>query len=78
MKLIIQIPCFNEESTLPETIKDLPRKIEGIDEIEFLIIDDGSTDRTIEVAKELGVEHIIRNKKNLGLAELSVKAWMNA
>jgi len=78
MKLIIQIPCFNEESTLPETIKDLPRKIAGIDEIEFLIIDDGSTDRTIEVAKELGVEHIIRNKKNLGLAELSVKAWMNA
>ena len=68
MKLIIQIPCFNEESTLPETIKDLPRKIEGIDEIEFLIIDDGSTDRTIEVAKELGVEHIVRNKINLGLA----------
>jgi len=68
MKLIIQIPCFNEELTLPETIKDLPREIEGIDEIEFLIIDDGSTDRTIEVAKEFGVEHIVRNKINLGLA----------
>jgi len=68
MKLIIQIPCYNEEFTLPETIADLPRNIEGIDIIEFLIIDDGSTDKTIEVAKQLGVEHIIRNKKNLGLA----------
>jgi glycosyltransferase involved in cell wall biosynthesis len=68
MKLIIQIPCFNEEHTLPQTIADLPRQIEGIDEIETLIIDDGSTDRTIEVAKELGVDHIIRNKINVGLA----------
>ena len=68
MKLIIQIPCYNEEHTLPETIADLPRVIDGIDIIEFLIIDDGSTDKTIEVAKQLGVEHIIRNKKNLGLA----------
>lgn len=68
MKLIIQIPCFNEEHTLPQTIADLPRQIEGIDEIETLIIDDGSTDRTIEVAQELGVDHIIRNKINVGLA----------
>jgi len=68
MKLIIQIPCYNEEYTLPDTIADLPKHIDGIDEIEYLIIDDGSTDRTIEVAKELGVEHIVRNKKNLGLA----------
>jgi len=68
MKLIIQIPCYNEEHTLPETIADLPRVIDGIDIIEFLIIDDGSTDKTIEVAKQLGVDHIIRNKKNLGLA----------
>lgn len=68
IKLIIQIPCFNEEHTLPETIADLPDTIKGIDVIETLIIDDGSTDRTIEVAKELGVNHIIRNTNNRGLA----------
>jgi glycosyltransferase involved in cell wall biosynthesis len=68
IKLIIQIPCFNEESTLPATIGDFPDKIDGIDIIETLIIDDGSTDRTIEVAKELGVNHIIQNTNNLGLA----------
>ncbi|CAA9892063.1 Glycosyl transferase [Candidatus Methylobacter favarea] len=68
MKLIVQIPCYNEEHTLPETIADIPRQIDGIDQVELLIIDDGSTDRTVEVAKELGVEHIIVNKQNLGLA----------
>ncbi len=68
IKLIIQIPCFNEEHTLPETIADLPDTIKGIDVIETLIIDDGSTDRTVEVAKELGVNHIIRNTNNRGLA----------
>ena len=68
VKLIIQIPCFNEEHTLPETIRDFPDTIDGIDIIETLIIDDGSTDRTIEVAKELGVNHIIRNTNNRGLA----------
>jgi len=68
MKLIIQIPCYNEEQTLPETIKALPRKIEGIDRIEVLVIDDGSTDRTLETAKELGIEHIITFKNNKGLA----------
>lgn len=68
IKLIIQIPCFNEEHTLPETIGDLPVRIEGIDVIETLIIDDGSTDRTIAVAKELGVNHIIQNTNNRGLA----------
>lgn len=68
MKLIIQIPCFNEEQTLPETIRDLPAEIEGIDSIEILIIDDGSTDRTVEIAKELNVDHIIRNTNNRGLA----------
>ncbi len=68
IKLIIQIPCLNEEHTLPATISDLPDHIDGIDIIETLIIDDGSTDRTIEVAKELGVNHIIRNTNNLGLA----------
>lgn len=68
MKLIVQIPCFNEEQTLPQTVADIPRQIEGIDEIELLIIDDGSTDRTVEVARELGVDHIVRNKVNVGLA----------
>ncbi|MGZ8186451.1 MAG: glycosyltransferase family 2 protein [Methylobacter sp.] len=68
MKLIVQIPCYNEEHTLPETIADIPRQIDGIDQVELLIIDDGSTDRTVEVAKELGVDHIIVNKQNLGLA----------
>ncbi|MDA9982872.1 glycosyltransferase family 2 protein [Gammaproteobacteria bacterium] len=68
MKLIVQIPCYNEEETLPQTIQDIPREIEGIDEIELLIVDDGSTDQTIKVAKDLGVDHIIRNKNNMGLA----------
>ena len=60
MKLIIQIPCYNEERTLPQTVKDLPEHIDGIDVIEYMIIDDGSTDNTIEVAKSLGVHHIIK------------------
>ncbi|MGN6059622.1 MAG: glycosyltransferase family 2 protein [Sphingomicrobium sp.] len=68
MKLIVQIPCYNEEATLPETIRDIPRYIPGIDTIEILVIDDGSTDRTCEVARKLGVDHIVRNKSNLGLA----------
>jgi glycosyltransferase involved in cell wall biosynthesis len=68
MKLIIQIPCLNEEATLPATIADLPRQIDGIDELELLIIDDGSTDRTVEVAREHGVDHIIRLTNNKGLA----------
>ena len=68
MKLIVQIPCFNEESTLAETVADIPRNIEGIDEVEVLIIDDGSTDRTIEVARECGVDHIVVNTSNQGLA----------
>jgi glycosyltransferase involved in cell wall biosynthesis len=68
MKLIIQIPCLNEEATLPETITALPRAIEGVDEVELLVIDDGSTDRTVEVARECGVEHIVRLTNNRGLA----------
>jgi glycosyltransferase involved in cell wall biosynthesis len=68
MKLIVQIPCFNEEATLPATIADLPRRLDGIDEIELLVIDDGSTDRTVEVAREQGVEHIVRLTNNKGLA----------
>jgi glycosyltransferase involved in cell wall biosynthesis len=68
MKLIIQIPCFNEEATLPETLADLPRQIDGIDAVEWLVIDDGSTDRTVEVARERGVDHIVRLTNNRGLA----------
>lgn len=68
MKLIIQIPCFNEEETLGITYNDLPKHIDGIDEIEYLIINDGSTDRTVEVAKELGFHHVVSFKQNKGLA----------
>jgi len=68
MKLIIQIPCFNEEQTLPQTYHDLPKEIDGIDEIEVLIIDDGSSDNTIGVARQLGIDHIVVNKQNMGLA----------
>jgi glycosyltransferase involved in cell wall biosynthesis len=68
MKLIVQIPCYNEEETLPQTIAGIPSAIDGIDEIEILIIDDGSSDRTSEVAAQLGVSHVIQNKKNRGLA----------
>lgn len=68
MKLIIQIPCFNEEETLPVTIRDLPRKISGIDTIEYLIINDGSTDKTVDVARKHGVHHVVSFKQNRGLA----------
>ena len=68
MKLIIQIPCFNEEETLPGTLADLPRQVEGIETVEWLVIDDGSTDRTVEVARENGVHHIVRLTNNRGLA----------
>ncbi len=68
MKLIIQIPCLNEEATLPATIADLPRRIDGVEEIELLVIDDGSTDRTVEVARENGVDHVVRLTNNKGLA----------
>ena len=69
MKLIIQIPCYNEEATLPQVINDLPKKINGVDAIEYLVIDDGSTDNTVDVAKKLGIHHIISNGSNRGLAK---------
>lgn len=67
MKLIVQIPCLNEEDTLPATVRDIPRDIPGIDKVEILIIDDGCSDRTVEVAKECGVDHIVSFTGNRGL-----------
>lgn len=69
MKLIIQIPCYNEADTLEIALNDLPKHIDGIDEIEYLIINDGSTDKTVEVALNWGVHHIVSFTRNKGLAK---------
>jgi glycosyltransferase involved in cell wall biosynthesis len=68
MKLIVQIPSYNEERTLPEVVRAIPRHIVGVDRVEILIVDDGSTDDTAAVARQLGVDHLVRHKKNKGLA----------
>ena len=68
MKLIIQIPCLNEAETLPETLKALPRQVPGFTVVEWLVVDDGSQDKTAEVAKALGVDHVVRHRRNKGLA----------
>lgn len=68
MKLIIQIPCLNEEDQLPGTVADLPTSVHGFDAVEYLVIDDGSTDATVDVARQLGVHHIVRLTNNKGLA----------
>lgn len=68
MKLVIQIPCFNEEETLTQTIEALPKHIDGIDEIEILIIDDGSTDKTVDIANWNGIKHILKLSRHVGLA----------
>lgn len=68
MKVIIQIPCLNEETTLPLVMKTMPKKIKGVDVLEYLIIDDGCTDNTVAIAKKLGVHHVVRHAKTMGLA----------
>ncbi len=68
MKVVVQIPCLNEEKTLGLVLQSIPKKIAGVDSVEVLIIDDGSTDKTIDVAKKHGVKHFVRHKKNMGLA----------
>ena len=70
MKLIIQIPCHNEEEYLRQTIQELPREVPGVDNIEILVIDDGSTDRSVEVAQASGVHHVLRMKQRRGLAQV--------
>lgn len=67
MKLIVQIPCLNEEQTLPLVFENMPRALPGIDIIEFLVIDDGSSDRTVEVARHLGVTHVVHHTRDMGL-----------
>lgn len=68
MKLIVQIPCYNEEKTLPLVVNAIPKKISGVDKIETLIVDDGSTDNTVMIAEMLGIDHIVKHRKNKGLA----------
>jgi glycosyltransferase involved in cell wall biosynthesis len=68
VKLIIQIPCYNEGGTLAVALSALPRYVEGFDSVEWLIIDDGSQDDTVEVAKANGVDHIVKHSGNKGLA----------
>ena len=68
MKLIIQIPCYNEEDSLPITLKAIPKEIKGIDKTEILIINDGSSDNTVRIAQDSGVHYIVNFSKNVGLA----------
>lgn len=68
MKVFVQIPCLNEEETLPLVLASIPREIPGVDSVEILVIDDGSKDRTVEIAKQFGVTHFVRHARNMGLA----------
>lgn len=76
MKLIIQIPCFNEEENLPITLKELPRKLKGIDKVEWLVINDGRTDNTAEIAAQNKVDHILNFSHNKGLANAFMSGLM--
>ncbi len=69
MKVVVQIPCLNEEATLPSTLANIPRHLSGVDEVSILVVDDGSTDRTAQVARECGVQHVVQFPRNRGLAE---------
>ena len=73
MKLIMQISCFNEEATLPETIAALPKSVAGFDQVELFVVDDGSSDRTVEVAREHGVRHIVCLKQHIGLSRAFIE-----
>ncbi len=77
-KLIVTIPAYNEAGSIAEVIKSIPRKIKGIEKVEVLVLSDGSTDGTEEVAKKAGADHVVRNKKNLGLAKTFDKALQTA
>lgn len=77
MKLIVQIPCFDEEQTLPAVLRDIPRQVPGIDQVEILVIDDGSSDLTSEVARECGADHVLRFPRNRGLGQ-AFKAGFDA
>ena len=66
MKLVIQIPCLNEEESLPQVLSELPRQVAGFDQVEWLVVDDGSTDRTVVVARRHGVDHLVRLTSNAG------------
>src|SRR5687767_2939097 len=68
MKLIVQIPCLNEEETLPQVLAELPREVPGFDRVEWLVIDDGSSDGTVRAARDGGVDHVVRLTNNKGLA----------
>jgi glycosyltransferase involved in cell wall biosynthesis len=70
MRVVIQIPCYNEEATLPLTVRDLPTSLPGVDEVQWLVIDDGSTDRTAEVARQLGAHYIVRHSQRKRLAKV--------
>ena len=69
MKLVVMIPAFNEEKSIGGVIREIPRKMKGVKKVEILVINDGSTDRTVEVAKEAGADNVVSNKKNMGLAK---------
>jgi glycosyltransferase involved in cell wall biosynthesis len=68
MKVFVQIPCLNEEATLPSVLKSIPKTIKNVDQLEILVIDDGSSDKTVEIAKEHGVKHFVHHTRNMGLA----------